>query len=199
MTSSTFPSGEWSDTVVWDSFGSNFVARFVIVALTLGAASGFSGCSSLRVLVPWFYFSCASADISTFMPLGDGCWVSSTTSVGFIGVVSGDGILSILMISDGCCLISCDCTCSLVLNLECQAVWVDSSCFGGAMVVNVDHSLSSVDSATSVNFSLCSVCTLALCFFSSLPINCFLLLPWFVWIQWTFNSFILSITPLFHL
>jgi hypothetical protein len=83
------------------------------------------------------FFSCSSSSISTFIPSDAGFWVSSTTGVGFIDVISGEGILSILTISDSCCSLSCDCTYALVLTLECLVVWPGSACFGGAMVGNM--------------------------------------------------------------
>jgi hypothetical protein len=85
--------------------------------------------------------------------------------VGFIGVIYGEGISSTLTIFDGCCLLSYDCTYALVLNLECRAIWVYFSCFGGAIVVNFSLSPSSMVSEFSMSFALFFVCTLALCLF----------------------------------
>jgi hypothetical protein len=101
----------------------------------------FSGCASFRVSASWFYFSYASASISTLIPSSIGFWVSSTTGVGFTGVVSSDGISSTLTTSNDCCSPSCICTCALVLILECRAVWVNYHCFGGSIVVIFDHLL----------------------------------------------------------
>jgi hypothetical protein len=71
------------------------------------------------------------------MPSNVDYWFSSTMGVGFIGVVSGEGISSTLTIFGGFCSLSCDCTCAIVLNMECLEVWLDFSCFGGAMVENM--------------------------------------------------------------
>jgi hypothetical protein len=60
----------------------------------------FVGYTSFRVSVSWFCYSCTSVGLSMFMPSGVGCWVSSTTGVGFTGVVFGDGISLTLTISD---------------------------------------------------------------------------------------------------
>jgi hypothetical protein len=76
------------------------------------------------------------------MPSGICFWVSSTMGVGFAGVVSGDGILSTLTTFDDCYSLPCNCACALVLALEFRAVWVESTCFGGAMVMNVNRLLS---------------------------------------------------------
>jgi hypothetical protein len=69
-----------------------------------------------------------------FIPLGVVYCVSYITGVGLIGVVSGDGISSTLTTSGSFYSLSCDCTCALVLNLECLEVWLSFSFFGGAIV-----------------------------------------------------------------
>jgi hypothetical protein len=79
----------------------------------------FSGCASFRVSASRFCYSYTSVDLSVFVLSGADYWVSSTTGVGFTGVVSGDGILSTLMISDDYCSPSSNCTHDLVLNLDC--------------------------------------------------------------------------------
>jgi hypothetical protein len=109
-----------------------------------------------------------------------GCWVSSTSGVGFTGVVSGNGILSTLTTSDDYCSLSCNCACALVLILECHVVWVDSTCFGGSIVVIVKHLLTSVVSITFVSCALCFVCFLTFYIFS-FSISCFLSHSCFVW------------------
>jgi hypothetical protein len=85
--------------------------------------------------------------------------------VGFIDVVSGDGILSTLTTYGSFFSLSYDCTCALVLTLECRLVWVNFACFGGAMVVNVDHSLISMVSESFVDFTLYFIDSIALYFF----------------------------------
>jgi len=102
----------------------------------------FSGCTSFRASASWFCCSYTSVGLSIFVPSGVGCCVYSTTSVGFTGVVFGDGISLILMISGGCCLPFSNCTCDMVLTLGCLALWMASAFFGGSMVVNVKHFLS---------------------------------------------------------
>jgi hypothetical protein len=82
----------------------------------------FYGCASFRVFVSWFYCSCVYVGIYTFMLSATGCWVSSTTCVGFTGVVSGDGISSTLTNFGGCCSPSSNCTRDLVLTLDCLAI-----------------------------------------------------------------------------
>jgi hypothetical protein len=99
------------------------------------------------------------------MPSGDGYWYSSYMGVGFIGVVSSDGIPLTLTISSACCSLSCDCTYALVITLDCREVWVDSACFGGAMVVNVDQLLSAMVFESSMNFILYSIASITLYFF----------------------------------
>jgi hypothetical protein len=103
----------------------------------------FSGYASFRASMSWFCDSCTSAGISVFMPSGVGCWVSSTIGVGFTGVVSKDWISSTLTISSGCCSPSSKCTRDLVLTLVGLTLWLSSSFFGGAMVVNVERLLNS--------------------------------------------------------
>jgi hypothetical protein len=61
--------------------------------------------------------------------------------VGFTGVVSGDGISSILKISSDYCSPSSNCTYDLVLTLDYLVLWLASSFIGGAMAVNVEHLL----------------------------------------------------------
>jgi hypothetical protein len=141
----------------------------------------FYGCASFRVSAFGFCCSGALASISTFMPSGAGCWVYSTTGVGFTGVVFGDGISFILTISDRCCSPSFNCTRALVLTLGCLVVWFSFALFGGSMVVNFNCLLCFVASTTSVIFSLCFGYTVTLCFFYNLAITCLFLRPCFVW------------------
>jgi hypothetical protein len=119
-----------------------FASIFFVIPLTLRATSVFFGCTSFRVFASWFCCFYASTGLSIFVPFGASCWISSTIGVGFTGIVSGDGISSTLMISDGCCSPSSNCTCDLVLTLGFMVPWLASACFGGAMVVNVEHLLS---------------------------------------------------------
>jgi hypothetical protein len=87
--------------------------------------------------------------------------------VGFISVVSSDGIPLTLTISSACCSLSCDCTYALVITLDCREVWVDYACFGGAMVVNVNHLLKEMVFESSMNFILYSIASITLYFFQS--------------------------------
>jgi hypothetical protein len=133
-----------------------------------------------------FYQPCPTSGLSMSMPIGVLCWVSSTMSVGLLGVIFGDGILSTLMTFhyvDGCCSSPRDCICSLVLNLGYLEVWFGSTCLVGAMVVVNYHSTSSVASTTFVIFAtfplycLFSIALYLLYFHN----NIFLLRPHFVW------------------
>jgi hypothetical protein len=72
--------------------------------------------------VPSFCQPCASSGISMCIPVGVVYLVSSTMGVGLTIVVSGDGISSTLMTSSGCYSFSCNCTCALVLTLDCLAI-----------------------------------------------------------------------------
>jgi hypothetical protein len=78
--------------------------------------------------------------------------------VGFTSVVSRDGISLTLTTSDDYCSPSSRCIRDLVLTLGCLALWINSACFGGAMVVGIEGLLS-------LN-GLCDLCELFSVFLS---------------------------------
>jgi hypothetical protein len=167
VTSSTASSYGFSNRVVSDSSRTTISFWFESIPLPLGAPVGFFGFT-------WFPVSslchpCPSFVLSMSIPIGVVYWVSSTMSVGILGVISGDGVLSTLTTfgcGDGCFSSPFDCICALVLTLGFLEVWLSYSCLGDAMVVGTYHSLSSVDSATSLIFStfpLCCVFSIIIC------------------------------------
>jgi hypothetical protein len=143
----------------------------------------FSGCTSFRVYTSWFYYSCNSIGLSILDPSDVGCWVSTTTGVGFSGFVFGDGILSTLMTSSGCCSLSSNYTRDLILTLVGLTLWLVYSFFGGAMVVNVKHLL-----ILNGLYDLYELCSMLLSVYHSLSVlfsqmNYFFLRRCVVWVS----------------
>jgi hypothetical protein len=123
----------------------------------------FSGCTSFKVSVSWFYGSYTSADIFVLFSSGSGCWISSSMGVGFTGVVSGDGISSTLTIYGGYCLPSSIFPRDLVLTLVGLALWLAYVCLGGAMAWNIKRLLDSNDLCDLYELPLCFSTSMALC------------------------------------
>jgi hypothetical protein len=71
-----------------------FLINFGVIPLSLGASSGFSGCTCFPTSSSCW--PCPSYGASMSMPTGFFCWVSSIMGVGLPSVISGDEISSTL-------------------------------------------------------------------------------------------------------
>jgi hypothetical protein len=101
--------------------------------------------STLFCGISWWFCSsfcwgsCVVAGVSYSMASIYGFGASSSMGVDSTRISSSDGISSISMISEGCCLLSSSGPCDLVWALVDLTVWPGYASFSGAIMVSVDR------------------------------------------------------------
>jgi hypothetical protein len=125
-----------------------------------------SGCTSFWVFASSLWGSCTTIGVSSFVASASGYWISSSISVGFIDIVSGDGISSISTIFDCCCSFSSNDPHDLVWTRFGLALWLASDYFGGAIMVPVECLLGSNNLCDRCILTLWVLVSITLCLFS---------------------------------